>query len=167
MSELRPIIPEQHEAIIEQMNTLLASALHFNDIYKRYHWLVTGPHFQPLHELFDDHMETLEHEIDDFGERVRILGGEPIWDPRKYPDRSKLPQPDESKYDDLAIAREAFEMEARHGDALRSAANAFEDDLATQDLVIEYLRQHEKQAWFLREFVRKVSVGEYREDVME
>ncbi len=167
MKNLRPIIHDVDETITDRLNDLLATALYFEDLYKRYHWMVTGPHFQPLHGLFDQHMEVLEQEIDDFGERVRILGGEPVWNPRVFAERKLLPDPDESLYDDLPIAHEAFQMEAKYADELRKAANEFEDDPATQDLVIEYLRAHEKQAWFLREFVRKVDLPEYGEEIME
>ena len=164
MSELRPIIRDQRPEVADRLNELLATALYFEDLYKRYHWLVTGPHFLPLHELFDTHMGVLDDEIDDFGERIRILGGTPIWNPAVFAKQKLLPDPDQSLTDDLAIAREAFEMEATYADELRKAAHEFEDDLATQDLIVGYLRQHEKHAWFLREFVRKVRVRHYEDE---
>ena len=167
MKELRPIIQDDRSAVAKRLNELLATALYFEDLYKRYHWMVTGPHFLPLHELFDQHMETLEREIDDIGERIRILGGTPVWDPAVFAEQSLLPKPDESIEDDLMIAHEAFQMEARHADELRKAATEFEDDLATQDLVIEYLRHHEKQAWFLSEYVRKVHTETYDDHVFD
>lgn len=167
MDKLRPIVPEDRTDIVKRLNELLATALYFEDLYKRYHWFVTGPHFLPLHELFDAHMETLEEEIDEFGERIRILGGTPIWNPAVFAEKKLLPDPDETLTDDLAIAGEAFQMEVTHADALREAANEFEDDLATQDLVIAFLQRHEKQAWFLREFVRKVRVPKYEKDTFE
>jgi starvation-inducible DNA-binding protein len=167
MQNLRAIIPDTDEAVIDRLNELLATALFFEDLYKRYHWLVTGPHFLPLHTLFDDYMETLENEIDDLGERIRVLDGDPIWNPAVFANEKLLPAPDESIIDDLLIAHEAFQMEAAYADELRKAANEFEDDLATQDLIVEYLRIHEKQAWFLREFIRKVNIDDYDEEVFE
>ena len=106
-------------------------------------------------------------EIDDLGERIRVLDGTPIWNPAVFANEKLLPAPDESIVDDLLIAHEAFQMEAAYADELRKAANAFEDDLATQDLIVEYLRIHEKQAWFLREFIRKVNIDDYDEEVFE
>lgn len=167
MSDLRPIVPEDRRQIVDRLNELLATALYFEDLYKRYHWLVSGPHFLPLHELFDRHMETLEEEIDEYGERIRILGGTPIWNPEVFARRKLLPDPDQSLTDDLAVAREAFDMEARFADELRAAASQFEGDLASQDMVIAFLQRHEKQAWFLREFVRKVRFEAYEEEMDE
>jgi starvation-inducible DNA-binding protein len=167
MQNLRSIIPNADKAGIKRLNKLLATALYFEDLYKRYHWLVTGPHFLPLHTLFDDHMETLENEIDDMGERVRVLDGSPVWNPAVFAEEKFLPDPDESITDDLLIAHEAFQMEAAYADELRKAAKEFDHDLATQDLIVEYLRIHEKQAWFLREFIRKVDIEEYDEEVFE
>ena len=53
-----------------------AFALYIN--YKRYHWRVYGPLFRDLHLMFDDHAEAVLATIDELGERVRILGGEPV-----------------------------------------------------------------------------------------
>ena len=166
--DLRQIAPDrEREFAVPRLNRLLKAALFLEDLYKRYHWQVTGPHFLPLHELFDEHMETLEHEIDDFGERIRMLGGDPTWNPAEFADQDVLPAPDESIDRDLAVTREAFEMQATYADALREAAAAFDehDLFASHDLVIEYLRQHEQQAWFLREFIRKVRPETYAENL--
>ncbi len=161
---LRTIAPaREREFVIPRLNRLLKTALFLEDLYKRYHWQVSGPHFLPLHELFEQHMETLEAEIDAFGERIRALGGTPTWNPAEFAKQDIVPQPDESLEQDLAITREAFEMQATYADALREAAGAFDEEghYASHDLVVEYLRQHEQQAWFLREYIRKVETSEY------
>ncbi|WP_051141271.1 Dps family protein [Salisaeta longa] len=160
------IVPGDHGSLIDDLNRMLSSALYFEDLYKRYHWMVTGPHFLPLHELFDQHMETLEQEIDGLAERIRTLGGTPVWNPSEFSKQDILPAPDESLADDLAIAGEAFKMEVAYSRALRSFAEDVED-IATEDLLIEYLRVHEQQAWFLREFIQKVGIESYAGDVMD
>ncbi len=162
--ELRSIAPDQErEFVVPRLNRLLKAALYLEDLYKRYHWQVSGPHFLPLHELFDAHMETLEEEIDAYGERIRSLDGTPVWNPAEFAGQDIIPQPDESLEQDLAITREAFEMQATYADALRDAAAEFDENgyYASHDLVVEYLRQHEQQAWFLREYIRKVNTEEY------
>lgn len=166
--QLREIAPQQErEYVIPKLNKLLKAALFLEDLYKRYHWQVTGPHFLPLHELFDEHMETLEHEIDELGERIRTLGGNPVWNPAEFSQQDILPEPDESIDRDLAVTREAFEMQATYADALRELATDFDKQgfFAAHDIMVEYLRQHEQQAWFLREFIRKVSPETYAENL--
>lgn len=165
--DLRHIAPQdEREYAVPRLNRLLKAALYLEDLYKRYHWQVSGPHFLPLHELFDEHMETLEHEIDDLGERIKALGGTPVWNPAVFAKQDILPEPDESTDKDLFITREAFEMQATYSDALREAAAEFDEHgfYASHDLLIDYLRKHELQAWFLREFIRKVEPEEYAEE---
>ena len=46
--------------------------------YKRYHWNTTGRLFRDIRLLFDEHAAAILPGIDEFGERVRILGEESI-----------------------------------------------------------------------------------------
>src|SRR5262249_12248284 len=50
--------------------------------YKHYHWQVTGPLFRDLHKLFDDLAQDVLPTIDDFAERIRMIGQDPIFSPQ-------------------------------------------------------------------------------------
>ena len=51
--------------------------------YKRYHWFTFGPHFRDLHLFFDEVAAAALSEVDPFGERLRMLGGDSISHPRE------------------------------------------------------------------------------------
>ena len=56
-------------------------------------------------------------------------------------------------------------MQAAYTNLLRECADGLEDDKASEDLLIEYIRAHDIQAWFLREYVRNVDFEHYDEEV--
>src|SRR5690348_3402164 len=58
-----------------------AMALYLNN--KRYHWYTFGPHFRDLHLFFDEMAAAAFAEIDPFGERVRMLHGDPLSTPEE------------------------------------------------------------------------------------
>ncbi len=140
-----------HPEDINLLNTLLANAMYLQQVYKRYHWMLQGSDFVPLHRLFDEFSARIIEEIDELGERIRILDGTPIWHPSDVISQKSLPDADPSRVDEQEIIAEALRLEIAQAHALADAALALEHDLATQDILLEMQRNHEKQAWFLKQ----------------
>src|SRR6478672_5153183 len=66
----------------ENLNQLLADTSTLRDLYKKSHWQVAGPTFYQLHLLFDKHFEEQVELVDALAERVQMLGGISVGDPR-------------------------------------------------------------------------------------
>ncbi len=66
----------------EMLNKTLADTIILNNLYKKHHWLLTGHTFYQLHLLFDKHAEEQLVLVDALAERVQILGGIAVSDPR-------------------------------------------------------------------------------------
>ena len=64
------------------LNSILADSMILYSLYKKHHWLVTGPTFYRLHLLFDKHAEEQGTIVDQLAERVQSLGGIAVGDPR-------------------------------------------------------------------------------------
>src|SRR5207247_6908194 len=47
--------------------------------YKHYHWQTFGPLFRDLHRLFDEFATATLATIDEFAERIRMIGPDPIF----------------------------------------------------------------------------------------
>src|SRR5215216_8046834 len=67
--------------VVEHLQREVANALVLYLNYKHYHWQTYGPMFRDLHRLFDDFAKPVLETIDEFAERVRMIGQDPIASP--------------------------------------------------------------------------------------
>lgn len=137
-----------------QLNQILADSIILYSLYKKHHWLMRGNTFYQLHLLLDKHANEQLKLIDMLGERVQILGGVAIADPRHVAEITKIARPPNGVEEiPVMLSRllEAHELilgEIREGIA-QTATNR---DEGTNDLLISnVLRTHELQVWFLAE----------------
>lgn len=136
-----------------QRQTANGFALYYN--YKRYHWNTHGPLFRDLHLLFDDHAAQVLQTIDDFAERIRILGGVPVATPRDTVEHQSVQC---GRSTDVAgFVREAVENHRKVIEEMRVAVDAAQGagDPGTADVFTRLVQVHEKQEWFLREILEK------------
>lgn len=70
-------------AVVNHLQRQVANAfvLYFN--YKHYHWHTYGPLFRDLHLMFDEFAEAVLGTLDDFAERVRMIGQDPVSGPQE------------------------------------------------------------------------------------
>lgn len=148
--------PKKETEVIETLQKQLANAFTLYANYKKYHWLTYGPLFRDLHLLFDDHATGVLGTIDEFGERIRILGGIPQADIRRFAERGSVSVSASEQTPKLMIE----EAVANHRiviDEMRKAVDVAQDagDPGTADLFTRIVQIHEKQEWFLREVLVK------------
>ncbi len=119
-----------------------------------YHWNVVGPLFQPIHEMTEDHYESLFKACDDLAERIRALGHTaPLTDKRVLADGN------------ITIDRTAptagemvKELVADHEALCRKMRDCAEmaeekSDFVTHDLLTGRLTYHEKAIWMMRAII--------------
>jgi starvation-inducible DNA-binding protein len=146
-----------HEARLfscQMLNQILADTIILYSLYKKHHWQMRGPTFEQLHLLLDKHANQQLELIDTLAERVQMLGGVAIADPRHVAEVTTIERPPDgveqvgamlarllSAHEAIITAvRAAIERTAQHGDG------------GSNDLLIgEVLRTHEQQVWFLAE----------------
>ena len=134
------------------LNEILADSQVLYALYKKHHWLVAGPTFYQLHLLFDKHAEEQLELVDLIAERVQVLGGIAVGDPRHAAELTSIERaPDGAEevtgmLDRLLIAHESVI------ERVRAAIKATEEneDMGTNDLLMgDVLRRHELQVWFV------------------
>ena len=116
-----------------------------------FHWNVTGPQFNTLHTLFEQHYTELAVAVDDIAERIRALG---LAAPGSYREFAELATVEEAKGGEsaeemirqLVIGQETVVRTAREAFPAADAAN----DEPTADLLTQRMQVHEKNAWMLR-----------------
>lgn len=145
------LAPESREAVAaalqESLVDLIALSLHG----KQAHWHVTGRHFLPVHEQLDALVDDARAWADLVAERAVTLGvpvdGRPDTVARSA---SVEAFPDGFVDDDKVVAVVAGQVEAVVGRMRARMGELGEQDLVTQDLVVEILRGLEKHLWMLQ-----------------
>ena len=138
------------------LNEILADTTILYAMYKKHHWLVSGPTFYQLHLLFDKHAEEQLELVDLLAERVQSLGGIAVGDPRHAAELTTIPRPPDGAepvpvmIDRLLEAHETIIEKVRKGVKVTEA----NEDYGTNDLLMgDVLRRHELQVWFISEHV--------------
>lgn len=143
-------------AVVQTLQRQVANAFILYSNYKHYHWQTYGPLFRDLHLLFEQLAKGVLETIDEFAERIRMIGQDPIFAPRDVLENAtvKVAQPE-------LTLRQMIE-EAKHNlaivikemrDGVREAADA--DDPGTVDLFSRNVQDHEKYEWWLRDILEK------------
>lgn len=137
---------------VQVLNEILADTSILYALYKKHHWLVSGPTFYQLHLLFDKHAGEQLALIDLIAERVQALGGVAVGDPRHAAELTTIERPPDGTepvpvmIDRLLAAHEVIIEKVRKGiETTESAGDWGSNDLLMGDV----LRQHELQVWFL------------------
>ena len=138
------------------LNEILADTTILYAMYKKHHWLVSGPTFYQLHLLFDKHAEEQLQLVDLLAERVQSLGGIAVGDPRHAAELTTIPRPPDGAepvpvmIDRLLDAHETIIEKVRTGIKVTDE----NEDYGTNDLLMgDVLRRHELQVWFISEHV--------------
>jgi starvation-inducible DNA-binding protein len=137
--------------IVKGLSALLADSYTLYLMTHNFHWNVTGPHFNSLHQMFMGQYTEQWNALDMIAERIRALG-HPA--PGTYKEFVRLASIKEvegvPKATDmirhLVAAQEATARTARALLPVVDAAN----DQPTADLLTQRLEVHEKTAWMLR-----------------
>lgn len=137
--------------IAHGLSAMLADSYALYLMTHNFHWNVTGPQFNSLHQMFMDQYTEQWTALDLIAERIRALG-HPA--PGTYKEFAKLTSVKQvegvPKATDmvrhLVAAQETTARTARKLFAVVDAAN----DQPTADLLTQRLEVHEKTAWMLR-----------------
>ena len=142
---------EDRAALAEELSKLLADSYTLYLKTHNFHWNVTGPMFQTLHLMFEQHYTELALAVDAIAERIRSLG-HPA--PGSYAAFAKLSSVKEA--DGVPRAMEMVkQLVEGHETVVRTARTVLDvageaGDDASADLATQRLQIHEKTAWMLR-----------------
>jgi starvation-inducible DNA-binding protein len=155
-------LPEEARAAsCELLNEILADTTVLYALYKKHHWNVSGPTFYQLHLLFDKHAEEQTALIDEIAERVQMLGGIAVGDPRHAAELTTIERAPDGAEDVPAMLTRLLKAHREIIGKVREGIEATEEskDWGTNDLLMgDVLRRHEMQVWFVAEHLVEVPV---------
>lgn len=134
----------------EGLQRLLTSTIIATTKAQTYHWNVTGPHFGPLHALFEEIYTDLFAAQDRIAERLKAIGGHA--DGRIcLADASSLVGECDGRLPAMVMVDRLTDDNRTLSKAFLALAEAAEadGDLVSHDLAVERADAHDKFAWML------------------
>ena len=152
------ISPGDRKKIAEGLSRFLADSFTLYLKTHNFHWNVTGPMFNALHNMFEMQYTEQWGALDDIAERTRALGFNAPGSYAEFIGLTSLPEepglteaPDwREMVRQLTVGNEAVARTARK--VLKTADDAGDDP--TVDLLTQRLQTHEKYAWMLRSLLQ-------------
>ncbi len=145
----------QRREIAKSLSVLLAESYTLYLKTHKYHWNVTGPMFQTLHLMFEQHYNDLALAIDEIAERIRALD---VKAPGSYEEFTKL----SSVKEDVSLKTSANNMVENllkdHEQVARTAKTILPklegaNDEGTNSLLGTRIEYHEKISWMLKSMI--------------
>jgi starvation-inducible DNA-binding protein len=142
--------------VVQDLRRQVANAFVLYANYKHYHWQTFGPLFRDLHKLFDRLANDVLPSIDEFAERVRMIGQNP---PGHLLDAVDLASV--SSAAPHSTMREMIEEADRNllvvVQEMRRAVKTADEhgDPGTVDLFSRAVQIHEKHEWWMRDLLRR------------
>lgn len=144
------------KAIADGLANLLADSYTLYLMTHNFHWNVTGPQFNSLHNMFMDQYTEQWQALDVIAERIRALGFPAPGTYKEFVKRASIKE--------VAGVPKAAEMirylvDAQEATA-RTARSLFElvdeaNDQPTADVLTQRIDVHEKTAWMLRSLLEE------------
>jgi starvation-inducible DNA-binding protein len=145
-----------NDAVVKELQRQVANAFILYTNYKHYHWQTYGPLFRDLHLLFDEFAKAVLATIDDFAERVRMIGQNPVSRPQDMLTTAsvKVAEADQTMRQIIEEADTNLLLVIKE---MRAGARAAEEqnDPGTVDLFSRHVQIHERAEWWLRDILEK------------
>lgn len=144
-----------NDQTVKILNAVLADQLVLNQKLRNAHWNLVGPHFHDLHVLFEKQYDETAEKADLVAEHLRGREGVAIGSLAEAIEQARLSEERGDIKDGVAFAKLLLADHDAVIAQLRKDISTTGDlgDDATQDLLIELARGHEKMAWMLRSVV--------------
>lgn len=141
------------EKISNHLNHILANEFALFTKTLNFHWNVTGPRFNSLHNFMEQEYKGLLTVMDDIAERIRFMGKTPISTVKRF---SKEMDLNEQNGNDLSASQmlgelfqDNIQMQTYIKEALREE-KMFKNDPGTHDFLVNLLQKHEVTSWKLK-----------------
>ena len=149
-------------AVVIHLQRQVANAFVLYMNYKHYHWQTYGPLFRDLHLLFDEFAKAVLETVDDFAERIRMIGQDPIAGPDQIVETAtvKVAERTQTLRQMITEADTNLLIVIKE---MRAAAKTADEhgDPGTVDLFSRHVQIHEKHEWWLRDIL------ETRDEVLD
>jgi starvation-inducible DNA-binding protein len=141
----------RRDEVGRELQATLVELVDLSLLGKQLHWSVVGPLFKPLHEHLDELVDSWRELSDTVAERAVALGYFPDAQAATVSAASEIPAVERGALETGVVVRELAQRLADVTERIRGRMDRLgELDLASQDVLIEVVRELEKQLWMVR-----------------
>ena len=142
---------DRRDKVGRELQVTLVELVDLSLLGKQLHWNVFGRPFKPLHEHLDELVDSWRELSDTVAERAVALGVAPDGQSATVSAGSGIAAVPRGRLDTDSAVGELVPRLAEVGARIRARMERLgELDLASQDVVIEVVRELETQLWMLR-----------------
>jgi len=150
-THLPPLGGHIREEVGNELQATLVELLDLTLIGKQLHWTIVGPQFRPLHLQLDELIDSWRVLSDTVAERAVAIGYIPDGQAKAISAGSELTEVAREPIEDTEVIRTLSASLAQTDERCRERMDRLgELDLASQDVLIEVVRELEKQLWMVR-----------------
>ncbi len=150
-AHLPPPGAHEREEIGRELQATLLELVDLSLVGKQLHWSVVGPLFRPLHLQLDELVDSWRDLADTVAERAVAIGFWPDGQAAAVTAGTELARVERGPVEDHAVVRELARRLADVSERTRVRMDRLADlDAASQDVLIEVVRELEQQLWMTR-----------------
>lgn len=139
--------------IVEKLNCFLSDLAVFYRKLQNYHWNVKGKDFFVVHSKLEEYYNAINDSIDEIGEHILIIGGEPLGRIKDYLEKAKITEANNEKISSCDIylnIKNDYTILYNIVQEIKQLADT-ESDFATSSLMDDYLKNFGKILWMLNQ----------------
>ncbi len=139
--------------VVESLNHFLSDLAVFYRKLQNYHWNVKGKDFFTVHAKLEEYYDQVNEQIDEIGEHILILGGEPLGSMKDYLANSKIAEAKNEKITSCDIYKNIQKDYQTLYNCVRKIKEEAdnESDYATSSLMDDYMKDYGKILWMLKQ----------------
>jgi starvation-inducible DNA-binding protein len=151
VTHLPPLGAQVREEVTLLLQQELVELIDLGLVGKQLHWTVVGELFRPLHEQLDELVTSWRELADTVAERIVAIGGSPDGQASAVASSSSWVPIEPRPVASQEAVREVAQLLAEAGERTRNRMSRLGLlDLVSQDILIQALRELEKQLWMVR-----------------
>lgn len=135
-----------------KLNELLADLNVFYRKLQNYHWNVQGKDFFHVHSKLEELYEKINEQIDEIGEHILILGGQPLGTIKDYIEKSTINEAENTKIKSEEVyvnLLKDYEKLLNKSIEIKEEADQ-QKQYSTSSVIDEYINEYGKIIWMLK-----------------
>ncbi|MDR2380687.1 MAG: DNA starvation/stationary phase protection protein [Bifidobacteriaceae bacterium] len=132
------------------LQAALVDLIDLSLLAKQAHWNVRGTNFRSVHLELDEIIDQVRINSDDVAERLAAVGGSPDGRATTVAATSQVPSIEPGPINAPVVVAEFSERISAAARRIETALPELDEDMPSQDLLIEIVAGLDKAAWMLR-----------------
>lgn len=139
--------------LLDEMNNFLSDLAVFYRKLQNYHWNIKGNDFFVIHEKLERYYDEVNEQIDEIGEGILMLGGQPLGTLKEYLEKSCIIEAKNEKVGTAVVVGSVLkDFETLLGKVIKIKEEADEQkQYLVSSMMDNYINDYSKKIWMLKQ----------------